>query len=185
MPLKKSISSIFFVVTLLLLGVSLVVHVSLYAGFNTRDQIPGLWTCLQYAIVIGFIPKSVSYLSMGLGITKRPPPYVWGSAKYEEQSTLKTYGEMAAGVMIVIVCLYAIMSPIHWYVIQLNQWTPYALDGQYFAYFKTGGTKVRSLTPDEFKVMSSYFARATSSHWLACHSIALAVLYGDKATRVT
>ncbi len=55
-----NISLIFFSLTLILLVLSLVVHTFLYAGFNTRDQFPFLWRFLQYAIVIGFIPKAVT-----------------------------------------------------------------------------------------------------------------------------
>lgn len=60
----------FFTLTLILLAVSLVVHASLYAGFNTRDHFPFVWRFLQYAVVIGFIPKAVSYLSRRLGIIR-------------------------------------------------------------------------------------------------------------------
>ena len=179
MRFKRSISLFFLATTFILLGVSLVIHALLYVGFNTRDQSPLVWNCLQYAIVVGFIPKAVNWLSRQLGITKPPPPYVWGSASYEEHSSLEVYLEIAVGVTIVLFCLYAIMNPIYWYVERLHQWNPYAIDGQYFAYFKVAGNKVRALTAEEYKVMSLYFARAGSSHWPACHSIALVLLYGD------
>jgi hypothetical protein len=59
---EKKAASLFFLVTVLLLGVSIVVHLLLFAGFNTRDRFPILWTFLQYAIVIGFIPKAIDWV---------------------------------------------------------------------------------------------------------------------------
>lgn len=174
---KETISLIFFTVTLVLLAVSLVVHALFYADFNTRDNFPVVWRCLQYAVVVGFIPKAVSSLLMRLGITSRPPPYIWGSAKYEERSSWQIYGEIVVGAAIVLLCLYAIFNPIYWWVERLHQGLPYTIDGQYFAYFRRS-RKVRSLTAEEYRVFSLYFARSASSHWGACHSLALVLLYG-------
>jgi len=176
---KTPVYLIFFTLTLILLVVSLVVHALLYAGVNTRDNFPVLWRCLQYAIFIGFIPKAVSYLTTRLGTSSSPPPYVWGSARYEEYSSLETYLETAIGVTIVFLCGYALLNPTYWYVERLHQWNPYAVDGHYFASFKVAGNKIRSLTAEEYRVMSLYFARAGSSHWIACHLIALVLLFGD------
>ena len=78
-----------------------------------------------------------------------------------------------------ILFLYALVSPIYWYIEQLHQWNPYISDGHYFAYYKQRGFPVRSLTAEEYKVMSLYYARAGSSHWPLCHSIAVAILCGD------
>ena len=159
---------------------SLVVHTLLYAGFNTRDQFPFVWRFLQYAIVIGFIPKAVSYLSTRLGIIKtiRRPPYVWGSAKYEEQSLLEVYGGIIVGVAVAVLFLYAIFNPIYWGVELLHQGEPYVLNGKYFVYyFKSHRTL--SLTAEEYKLLSLYYARATSSHWMVCHLIALVLLHGS------
>jgi hypothetical protein len=158
--------------------VSLVVHALLYAGFNTRDQLPFVWTCLQYAVVIGFIPQALNYLSKRLGVTKPPPPYVRGSARYEERSSWRVYGETFVGVAIVILFLYALGNYIYWDEFVLKLWHPYAIDGRYFAQH-TKGTTLRSLTAEEYKGMSLYFARAGSGHWMGCHLLALALLYGD------
>ena len=161
MRFKEPASLVFFSATLILLVVSLIVHGLLYAGFNTRDQFPLLWSCLQYAIVVGFIPTSVSYLSERFGITKSPP-YVWGSASFEKHSSWEIYAEIVAGVTIVFFFLYALMNPIYWYIERLHQWNPYTVNGHYYAFFKMAGNNVRSLTAAEYKVMSLYFARAGS-----------------------
>jgi hypothetical protein len=174
---KEDVSSFFLAVTLLLLGVSLVIHFLLYAGFNTRDQFPLLWNFLQYAIVVGFIPPAKNWVGRRLGFTKPPPTYVSGLAGYEPSSS-------SVWVMIFILAtliffMYSYMSPIYWYVLKLNLWNPYISDGQYFAYYKVAGNNIRSLTAGEYKVMSLYYARAGSSHWPACHLIAVAALIGD------
>jgi hypothetical protein len=175
---KSPISLIFFTLTLILLGVSLVVHALIYAGFNTRDHFPFVWRSLQYAVVIGFIPQAVRYVSMRVGITSRPPPYIWGSAKYEELPPWKVYGEVFVGVAIGLLSFYAFLSAIYLYDVVLHSWSPYAIDGQYFAYHPRG-PKTRTLTFEEYKSMSLYYARAGSGHWMACHLIALAILSGD------
>ena len=172
---EKKAASVFFLVTVLLLVVSIVVHCLLFAGFNTRDRIPLLWDILQYGIVIGFIPAAIDLVFGKLGTTPSPR-YVWGSTEY-----LGREGSIWVAVFIVAVLiffLYALMSPIYWYVEQLHQWNPYISDGQYFAYYKQRGFQVRSLTAEEYRVMSLYYARAGSSHWPLCHSIAVAVLCG-------
>jgi hypothetical protein len=179
---KKDVSLFFLTVTVVLLGLSLAVHCLLYAGFNTRDQFPLLWDFLQYAIIIGFIPAALNWLSKQLGITKPPPRYVWGSARYEGSSS-SIWG-VVFGLTILVFFMYAWMSWLYWYVGQLNQWNPYISVGQYFAYHKMAGNKVRSLSAEEYTVMSLYYARAWSSHWPACHSIALAILYAERTEQI-
>ncbi len=178
MKLKKSISLAFCTLTVALLTLSLIVHVSLYAGFNTRDEFPLVWTFLKYAIVIGFIPSAGTYLLMRLGIVKRRPAYIWGSAQYEERSSWEVYGEMMVGTAIVFLCLYAVLNNIYWCDVVLKLLRPYALNGKYFAYHLRS-MRIRTLTDEEYKVMSLYFARGASGHWMALHSIALAIWYGD------
>ena len=177
MNFKTPFFSVFFALILILLAVSLVVHVSLYAGFNTRDHFPFVWRSLQYAVAIGFIPKVVNALSERLR-TIKTPPYVWGSARYEEQASWQIYGGLVFGVATVFFCLYAILNYTYWSVEVLNQGNPYIADGQYFIHYYKGGI-TRLLTADKYQVLSMYYARATSSHWIACHLVALALLHGD------
>jgi hypothetical protein len=174
-------SSLFFVVTLLLLGVSLLVHSLLFAGFNTRDQLPLLWNCLQYAIVVGFIPPVTNWVRRQ-GITEPSQTSVSGLPGYEGSSLSGWVVVFILGTLIFLA--YAFFSYMYWYVEKLNQWSPYIRDGQYFAYYKMAGNNIRSLTAEEYRVMSLYYARAFSSHWPLCHLLAVAALIGDPTEQV-
>ena len=168
-------------VTLLLLGVSILVHSLLFAGFNTRDQFPLLWNFLQYAIVVGFIPPVTNWLSRQ-GITEPPQKSVSGLPGYEGSSVS---GWVVVFILATLIFLaYAFFSYMYWYVENLNQWSPYITDGQYFAYYKTAGNKIRSLTAEEYSVMSLYYARAFSSHWPLFHLIAVALLIQDPTEQI-
>jgi|ERR1700730_14740003 len=172
---KRDISSFFLAVTLFLLGVSILVHSLLFAGFNTRDQFPRLWTFLQFAIIVGFIPPAVHWLNR-LGLTERTPTGS-GLVGYEPSSSSGWITLFILATLIFF--MYAWMSPTYWYVLKLDLWSPYISDGKYFAYYKVVGNNVRSLTAEEYRVMSLYYARAGSSHWPVCHLLAVAALIGD------
>ena len=176
---KRDISSFFFAITLFLLGVSILVHSLLFAGFNTRDQFPRLWTFLQFAIVVGFIPPAIHWLNR-LGLTERAPTDDSRLLGYEPDSSWITLFILA----VLILFMYAWMSPTYWYVLKLDLWNPYISDGKYFAYYKVAGNNVRSLTAGEYRVMSLYYARAGSSHWPVCHLLALAALIKDPTEQI-
>ena len=178
---SERISSFFFVVTLLLLGVSILVHSLLFAGFNTRDQLPLLWNFLHYAIVVGFIPPATNWVRRQ-EITEPAHPYVSGWPGYERSSVS---GWVVVFILATLIFLaYAFFSYMYWYVEKLDQWNPYITDGKYFAYYKMVGNKIRSLTAEEYKVMSLYYARAVSSHWALCHLFAVAALIRDPAEQI-
>ena len=84
----------------------------------------------------------------------------------------------------VIFLIYAYFSYMYWYVEKLKEWSPYISDGQYFAYYKANGTKIRSLTVEEYRVMSLYYARVGSSHLVLFHLLALAALIADPTEQV-
>lgn len=173
---SEKISSVFFLVTLLLLGVSILVHSLLFAGFNTRDQFPLFWSFLQYAIVVGFIPPVTNWIQRQ-GSTAPPQASDSGLPGYERQVS----GWVAVFILgTMLFVAYAFFSYMYWYVEKLNQWNPYTSDGRYLAYYKQVGSTIRVLTAEEYKTMSLYYARAFSSHWPLFHSIALGVLMGDR-----
>jgi len=172
---SEKLSSFFFVVTVFLLGVSIVVHSLLFGGFNTRDQFPLLWNFLQYAIVVGFIPPVWNWVQRQ-GITE--PPGKSGSGLLGYERSLSGWVVVFIPVTLIFVA-YAFFSYMFWYVENLNQWNPYISDGQYFAYYKVAGNRIRSLTAEEYRVMSLYYARAFSSHWPVFHLLAVAALIGD------
>jgi hypothetical protein len=177
---SDKISSFFFVATLLLLGVSILVHSLLFAGFNTRDQFPLLWNFLQYAIVVGFIPPVTNWLHRQ-GITEPPQTSDSGLPGYERSVS----GWVVVFILATMILLaYAFFSYMYWYVEKLHQWSPYISDGEYFAYYKMVGNKIRSLTAEEYRVMSFYYARAFSSHWPLFHLIAVALLIQNPAEQI-
>src|SRR4030095_11768331 len=177
---SERIASFFFVITLLLLGVSILVHSLLFAGFNTRDQFSLLWNFLQCAIVVGFIPPVTNWLRRQ-GLTEPTQTSVSGPPGYERSLS----GWVVVFILAILISLaYAFFSYMYWYVETLNQWSPFTRDGQYFAYYKMAGNQVRSLTAEEYRVMSLYYARAWSSHWPIFHLIAVAVLIGDPTEQI-
>jgi hypothetical protein len=177
---SEKISSFFFVVTLLLLGVSILVHSLLFAGFNTRDQFPLLWSFLQCAIVVGFIPPVTNWVQRQ-GTTE--PPRKSGSGLPGYERSLSGWVVLFFPVTLIFVA-YAVFSYAYWYDEKLNQWSPYISDGQYFAYYKMVGNKIRSLSAEEYRVMSLYYARAFSSHWPVFHLLAVAALTADPTEQI-
>ena len=172
---SEKVSSFFFVVTVFLLGGSIVVHSLLFGGFNTRDQFPLLWNFLQYAIVVGFIPPVWNWVQRQ-GTTA--PPRKPGSGLPGYERSLSGWVVVFIPVTLIFVA-YAFFSYMYWYVENLEEWNPYISDGQYFAYYKMAGNRIRSLTAEEYRVMSLYYARAFSSHWPVFHLLAVAALIGD------
>ena len=177
---SEKVSSFFFVVTVFLLGGSIVVHSLLFGGFNTRDQFPLLWNVLQYAIVVGFIPPVWNWVQRQ-GTTEPPGKSGSGLLGYERLLS----GWVVVFILVALIFVaYAFFSYMYWYVENLNQWNPYISDGQYFAYYKVAGNRIRSLTAEEYRIMSLYYARAFSSHWPVFHLLAVAALIGDPTEQI-
>ena len=124
--------------------------------------------------------SSSSTLAKQAGLTERVPTSGSGLVGYEPDSSWVTLFIVA----ILVLSMYALMSPTYWYVLKLDLWNPYISDGKYLAYYKVAGNKVRSLTAEEYRVMSLYYARAGSSHWPVCHLLALAALIRDPTEQI-
>lgn len=128
---EKHTAIIFAFVCGILFVAGLSVHLSALFGFNFANQFPKIWFFLQTSVVIGLLP-----LFIGNPYEKiQKPPYVWGSAKYQEPSKTGTHLQLFAAVLFFLSIVYLIFGEIYWSS-KLHFGYLETVDGNYFLYMK-------------------------------------------------